>query len=169
MDSGSTGWSNSSRSRWALTRPEVGEGETVDPDARILTRRKANYSSIGDEINLRWQNGLLVPQTQMAGGMVYTAASKRNEIEATFLVLLERAVDDGRPLSPSKSASNYAAELFSKMPDRRGFTKREFGYALETLLEQKRIKIVPYGAPSRGLTKIVPANFDAAEGADNGP
>jgi RecA-family ATPase len=168
MDSGSTGWSNSSRSRWALTRPEMPEGEIVDPDERILTRRKANYSSIGDTVKLRWQNGLLVPQEQGAGGIVFTAASRRNEIEATFLVLLGRADEDGRPLSPSKSASNYAAELFSKMPDRRGFTKREFGYALEALLEQKRIKIVPYGAPSRGLTKIVPTQFDAAEDAANG-
>jgi RecA-family ATPase len=53
MDSGSTGWSNSSRSRWALTRPVVQDGEPPDPDARILTRMKANYSSIGDAIKLR--------------------------------------------------------------------------------------------------------------------
>lgn len=156
MDSGSTGWSNSSRSRWALTRPEAPEGEIVDPDECILTRRKANYSSIGDQIKLRWQNGLLVPQTQATGGMVFTAASKRNEIEATFLVLLERAMSQDRPLSPSKNAGNYAPKIFSQAPDRRGFTKREFEYALEGLLAADRIAIVQYGSPSRAQHKVVP-------------
>lgn len=163
LDGGSTGWNNSVRSRWSLARPDAQEGETVDPDERILTRRKANYSSVGDQIKLRWKDGLLIPLDSGITGGVFTAASKRNEIEGTFLVLLARAVEDGRPISPSKNASNYAAELFSKMPDRRGFTKREFGYAMEGLLEQKRIRIEVYGPPSKPKQKLVTVTSEPNE------
>ena len=61
LDGGSTAWSNSVRSRWSLARPAVENGESEDPDARILTRRKANYARIGEEIPLQWLDGVLMP------------------------------------------------------------------------------------------------------------
>ena len=164
MDGGSTAWSASVRSRLSLEWPPSDDGSPAETNDRILTRRKANYASKGDTIKLTWRNGVLVAQNASVGA--FTVVNRRLEIEETFLCLLARALEDGRAISPSKNASNYAAELFGKMPDRRGFTKREFGYAMEALLEQKRIKIVSYGPPSRGLTKIMAASDGPMPDAD---
>jgi RecA-family ATPase len=57
-DAGSTGWNNSFRSRAYLSTPEddVGNGPR-----RILERKKANYASRDEIIDLEWQHGVLVP------------------------------------------------------------------------------------------------------------
>ncbi len=53
MDGGSTGWNGGARSRWSLVTPRDEDGP-VDETARVLTKRKANYSTRGDEIRLRF-------------------------------------------------------------------------------------------------------------------
>jgi RecA-family ATPase len=154
MDSGSTGWSNSSRSRWALSRPAAQEGEVLDPDLRVLTRMKANYSSIGDVIDLRWTEGVLVSQASEKGPSRIDVVSRKTEIENTFLALLDRAAEQGRPLSPSKNAGNFAPKIFADQPDRKGFNAKEFRFAMEVLLADGRIEMEPYGAPSRNMFKL---------------
>ena len=152
MDSGSTGWSNSSRSRWALTRAGVAEGEVGDPDERLLTRHKANYASIGETIKLRWQNGVLVPQANERSS--FSGVGRKAEIEATFQVLLDRATVQGRHLSHANKASNYAPKVFATQPDRKGITAREFQFAMEALLAAGQIEIQPYGPPSKERFKL---------------
>jgi RecA-family ATPase len=161
MDSGSTGWSNSSRSRWALSRPAAQEGEVLDPDLRVLTRMKANYSSIGDVIELRWTAGVLVSLAAAKGPSRIDVVSRKTEIENTFLALLDRATEQGRPLSHANKASNYAPKEFAAMPDRKGFTKREFLFAMEALLATGRIEIVRYGPPSKERFKLARPTPDA--------
>jgi len=53
--SGSTGWSNSARSRLYLTRPE---GKEADPDLRILKTMKINYGKVGNELKMKWHEGV---------------------------------------------------------------------------------------------------------------
>jgi len=56
--SGSTAWNNSVRSRLYLERVTMKDGmHTIedDPDARILSNKKANYSRTGTEIRLKWE------------------------------------------------------------------------------------------------------------------
>ncbi|MEM7025668.1 MAG: AAA family ATPase, partial [Pseudomonadota bacterium] len=55
--SGSTAWNASVRSRWLLERPEVADDDEANECLRILTKKKANYSSTGDSIALEWQRG----------------------------------------------------------------------------------------------------------------
>ena len=55
------------RSRAYLNRPKAENDEPVDDAARLFTRKKANYASIGDTIKLRWSNGVLVPEGLSAG------------------------------------------------------------------------------------------------------
>ena len=153
MDSGSTGWSNSARSRWALTRPEAVEGEQPDPDERILTLRKANHARIGHMIRLRWRDGVLAPEIAIANP--FAVAGRRAEIETTFLLLLDRANTQDRPMSASAKAGNFAPRVFGISPDRKGITRREFEVAMEALLATNQIAIVAYGSPSRNLTKLV--------------
>jgi RecA-family ATPase len=51
--SGSTAWSNSVRSRLYLNRVKDARDTELDPDARILTIKKANYGPVGASISLR--------------------------------------------------------------------------------------------------------------------
>ncbi len=165
MDSGSTGWSNSARSRWALTRPEAQEGETVDPNERLLTRRKANYATIGDDIKLVWRNGLLLPTATGIAASPYAGANRRAEIEAVFLTLLTRAAAQGRPMNTSRNAGNYAPAIFAKAPDRKGVSKREFEFAMESLLAAGAILAEQYGPPSKRMTRLALAQSDEVEAA----
>lgn len=52
---GSTAWNNTVRSRWYLTRPEE---EGASANARVLTRKKANYAPRDAEIPMAWQDGV---------------------------------------------------------------------------------------------------------------
>jgi hypothetical protein len=59
--SGSTAWNAAVRSRLYLHRPDPQDG-TYDADSRILTRKKANYATSGDDekLELRWDRGVFV-------------------------------------------------------------------------------------------------------------
>ena len=152
-DGASTSWSNSARSRWYLTRPEAADCEQADPNERVLTKLKANFSTIGDAIRLRWHRGVLVsPDT---GADRFNAASRKAECEAVFMSLLTRSIAQGRTVGIAKNAGNFGPTIFSKAPDRAGFTRREFEYAMEALLAGRLILAEQYGPPSKRMTKLV--------------
>src|ERR1700752_544239 len=55
-------WNNSVRSRWYLHGRAQSPGkidETPNDRVRILTKKKANYSSTGDAVELEWRAGFL--------------------------------------------------------------------------------------------------------------
>ena len=55
-----------------LTTPATENGEKLDPNARILQRRKANYASRSDELRLRWRRGVVGPeQPESPGSTVF--------------------------------------------------------------------------------------------------
>lgn len=91
---GSTAWNNTVRSRLYLTHPEADEGAEVDPDLRVLTRKKANYARAGEAITLRWTEGLLVPTDLPADRF---SLAKAREI----LKEVQRRFDAGTPFSHS--------------------------------------------------------------------
>lgn len=146
MDSGSTGWSNSVRSRLALERPKAEEGADQDMNERVLTKKKANRSSIGDAVKLRWQDGVIAPvwQVQSASFVVKNA-------ETTFLALMARCAEQGIYVSHSSKAGNFAPKVFSKRPEREGFTLREFDTAMNRLFAAKAIRVGSYKTPSRHI------------------
>ena len=80
VDGGSTAWSNTARSRWSLTRPPAEDGAEPAVNARVLTRRKANYASIGDSIALQWRDGVLMTRSTAtaAAGAPDRAAAERD-------------------------------------------------------------------------------------------
>ncbi|GGC31250.1 hypothetical protein GCM10011371_18350 [Novosphingobium marinum] len=51
--SGSTAWENQVRSRLFLERPKESDGTIADPDARTLSRAKANYAKHGEALSFR--------------------------------------------------------------------------------------------------------------------
>lgn len=55
---GSTAWSNTVRSRLYFARPPAKDGDEPDPDARLLSRMKANYAPREAEVHLRYDGGI---------------------------------------------------------------------------------------------------------------
>ncbi len=162
MDGGSTGWNGGARSRWSLVTPRDEDGP-VDETARVLTKRKANYSTRGDEIRLRFRDGVLEREGGLGSGMV--ASLERRNCEAVFLDLLARLTTTGLRASASRNAGNYAPRLFSERSDRQGFTRRDFERAMGALFSTGAIKVEPYGRPSDRTEHLVQATPEPPDNA----
>ena len=141
--SGSTGWTNSVRSRVYLERLKATDEEPTDPDVRNLTVKKANYGPIGLKLTLRWVDGVFV---QVAQGDVTEASTMA--ADSTFLSILRQFSEQGRRVS-SQPCSSYAPTLFEKHPDANGIRKKGFAIAMERLLQGNRIHLAISGPPSK--------------------
>ena len=92
-DSGSTGWSNAFRSRTSLRHDDPGQ---IDPNARVLERKKANYASRDDSLKLRWRDGVIVPENwQAAPGMTPMG---KVDVKVVFLDLIREMNKQGPSL-----------------------------------------------------------------------
>jgi RecA-family ATPase len=140
--SGSTAWNNSVRSRLYL---EMGE----DDDARTLKFMKSNYGPKGKPMALRYQRGLFLQDEAV------TARSPA-EIDAMFLVMLDKYTEQGRLVSANKS-STYAPKVFADDKGC-GFKSGDLKDAMDRLLERKEIRAELYGPPSRPRTKLARAS-----------
>lgn len=151
--SGSTGWSNSVRSRLYFERMPAKDGE-ADPDLRRLTVKKSNYGRVGDETIVRWRDGMF----RLDGGQS-TADRRAHEarIEALFLMLLLKLEAEGRTVSDKPSAS-WAPKVFESHPAADGITKQAFERAMDALFAAGKIKVAMVGPASRQTRKIVIAD-----------
>lgn len=149
-DGGSTGWSNTFRSRLFLHAPKAEDGEAADPDARVLARKKANYAARNDEIPLRWHEGAFVLNRGTDGPSMFRAPA-----DDVFLQILAAMTAEQRPVTDTVNAGNYAPRVFGRRPDRHGYRKPEFAAAMERLFAQGRIAMVEYGRKSDLRRKIV--------------
>jgi len=148
-ESGSTGWSNSVRSRLYLERGDG--GELVDADARVLTVKKANYGRAGGQIRLRWVDGCFRPEGPTSGFDRAAAGAFADEV---FLALLAKFMEQGRDVSPLPSPA-YGPSVFAKETDAKGVTKRAFGEAMSRLLNSGAVRIEAHGPPSRQRKRLV--------------
>lgn len=151
-ESGSTAWNNAVRSRLYLTRPDDEQGFDAR-DERVLSRKKANYAAMGDEVRMTWDSGVFVSHTAPSG--ILDSIDKRG-IDSKFLELLIIREREGRPVSEKSRAGNYAPKEFAKHPDRAGYRKRDFEIAMERLFADKRIRVEEYKNKSVLCGKIVP-------------
>ena len=145
---GSTAWSNTFRSRLYLTKPSSKDGETDDPDARLLSRMKANYAPSSAEMKLRWEGGCFVrdgigPQSK---GIQWT------EIDAIFDEI-DRAWNAGEPWSTEPQTRRVGRYLPTWMQVTQGIAEREAGRLLNQWLAGKYIRMDVFDAKakSRGL------------------
>ena len=151
--SGSTDWSNAVRSRLYLSRPKESDGEPgVDQGARILSRKKAQFASVGDIIDLQWREGVFLPAASAA------SSPFRRPAQDVFLALLDAHYSANRhPLSESKNATNFAPKVFATAPNtaRDGYGYGDFTRALEALFKSRKITSATYGRVSDERRKIV--------------
>jgi RecA-family ATPase len=138
LRSGSTGWNNSCRSRWAMTRPD---GEDGKPDLasmdRVLTRRKSNAAAAGETLSLTWEGGVFLPKLGSSG----TSSSRKDDAEAAFLAALRASP---RPVADEVRASNYAPRMFHSTPYGADFRVQELAEAMRNLMGRGRVVTVEY-------------------------
>ena len=137
--SGSTDWSNAVRSRLYLNRPKAEDSEEADTNARILTRKKANFASIGDTVKLHWENGLIVPDGLSAPSYF------RRSAEDVFLALLDAVTSEGQKVSPKPRAGNYAPSVFmNRRPrEREDYQRVDLVRAMQGLFQRRRSRSFP--------------------------
>ncbi len=149
-DSGSTDWSNAVRSRLYLERTRADEGEAPDDDARTLSRRKSNYARQGDQIMLRYNQGVFEPDAKIhAMDSGYLGHLERDRCDRVFLELLAKVSAERGYVSDARASDKYAPRLFVMRPDRAGFKKRDFELAMERLFAAGRIRQDTYKTKER--------------------
>jgi RecA-family ATPase len=143
-ESGSVQWDATVRSRLYLTEPpKQDDGIPADPDARVLSRKKANYATRDATIDLLWQD------------WTFRAAvdeRDRPDAKTVFLTLFD---ETGPPLSDNSRAGNYAPKVFASKPGNWGYKKGDFLRAMNELLRDRVIINQQYGYASRGTYKLV--------------
>jgi RecA-family ATPase len=152
--SGSTAWNASVRSRLYLKRATTAKDEEPDPNLRVLEVMKNNYGPVGETITLRWTDGLFLPVA--APGSLEKLA-REQKVDELFLRLLGRWNEQGRNVSDKPKANGYAPGSFANEPEAQAAqaSKRELAEAMERLFRAKKIRSEPYGAPSRGWSRLM--------------
>ncbi len=147
-DGGSTAWSNTLRSRAYLAAPEPENGAAPDANARLLSRKKANYAARNDEVKLTWSDGVFIADSPSAN--IYRPAA-----QSVFLELLDDRSATGRSVSHNAKAPNFAPRDFAMHANRRGYRDGDFRGAMEQLFADKKIRVHEEGPPSRRRSWIV--------------
>jgi RecA-family ATPase len=158
LRSGSTHWTNAVRSVLMLERAPK-DDVPASPDARILKFGPTNYGpACRPDLNLRWSAGAFAidEDNPPAPPRPSTSRAEREaEIDELFLQLLDRADAAGQRLSDAPTSGKYAPRLFAKDRLAKDVSDKAFGFAMARLFTAGAIHMVPVGAPSRGIQKIV--------------
>lgn len=150
--SGSTGWSNSVRSRLYFERVKDGDGTEPDVDARLLRVMKSNYARSGAEMRIRWDGGMF-KLASSAGGSTFTAYAAQENAERVFLEMLAAYEAEGRNVAAA--GPTYAPTLFAKDTRADGLNRRGLADAMNRLFKAKRIRVEEFGPASRRRSRIV--------------
>jgi hypothetical protein len=128
--SGSTAWNNSVRSRLYFDRVKT-DGEEGDPDARRLRTMKSNYGAIGEEVAVRWQQGVFVPSHTPLASEAYARA------DGVFLALIRENAALGRTFTDARAHAELAGT-----PGANGLSKDKLRLAKERLLRAGKLHLV---------------------------
>jgi hypothetical protein len=140
--SGSTAWENQVRSRLFLETPKDDTGNSLDPDARVLSRGKANYARNGERLAFRWHkwafiNDEDIPKDQRAEIAATIQATADN---TTFLRCLDERNRQERAVSESKASRTYAPKEFAAMPESKGVGRSRLEAAMDRLFRVGKIE-----------------------------
>ncbi|WP_299436770.1 AAA family ATPase [uncultured Rhodospira sp.] len=160
--SGSTAWNNAVRSRLYLSRPRETDDDGEDRDARTLSTKKSNYGVVGDELRIRWQEGVFVldePDTGFLGRM--DARPKANRAEEAFLACLDAVAEQGRTVTDASNSPKFAPKVFATMPQARGIGRKPLEKAMVALFSAGTIKVGVAGhyanrTPIPGIVRTAP-------------
>jgi RecA-family ATPase len=164
-EGGVTAWSDACRSRLQFRRPEIAVGEPEDNDARELICRKMNFGPDGEVLDLRWNDGVFVPESKGCGGLVDTLDrnNRARGAEVAFLSGLDALASQGRRTNVNKNQVNYAPKLMLGLSCCAGFKKHELERAMNRLFDQGLIRVEEEGPKSRRRSHIARAENERAK------
>ncbi|TIP37610.1 MAG: AAA family ATPase [Mesorhizobium sp.] len=145
--SGSTGWSNSSRSRLYLTRGDKDD----DSDLRVLKTMKINYGKVGGELKLRWHEGAFVLDDGKPSPAAGLIARRDDELFRELISAINRS---GQRVAPTKGV-NYAPNVLALRPEAKGVSKKALEAAMHRLLAAGLIKVIMDGPPSKQRQRLI--------------
>lgn len=138
--SGSTGWHAAVRCMWTLGRIATDKDDEEEPQDRlVLTRHKANYAPSGEEIRLRWDEGILRRDDGEVPLSGVEASFRRHNAKMAFLAALDALTEQRRNVSHSERASNFAPKVFKAAGLAGDFTRKELARAMNELFAEKAI------------------------------
>jgi RecA-family ATPase len=144
--SGSTAWHNKVRARAYMRAPESQKGEEIDSDLREIEFKKNNYGPQGDTIQVRWKNGVFVECAPT--GLEKVAQDHQDDQD--FLALLVRSAAQGRKVTNTLNANNYAPTVLAREAvEGRKLTRCRLEQAMFRLFEANKIHVEEYGPPSK--------------------
>jgi RecA-family ATPase len=126
-------------------RRDEDDGGCEDRDARMLTRKKANYAPQDEQIAVRYADGVFIVDRDR---QPLDKAARESLADAKFMALLDQGNGVGLKFSPNPSRT-YAPTRFAHNPDAAGVTSREFEAAMHRLLKVGKIRIEVSGPPSK--------------------
>ena len=138
--SGSTAWNNAVRARIYLTPRNTEETDDSDENERILSKKKANYSGLGDPIKLLWENGAFRLKNS---GVVANIERKKKEqaAQTVFLKCLDAVLASKRTVSWNAHSRTYAPRVFSTMKQSKGVNVKALQRAMEALFNEEKIQV----------------------------
>jgi RecA-family ATPase len=153
--SGSTAWHGAFRFRQYLKGVKASDGEQPDNDLRELEFKKNQYGPRGENIVLRYQRGLFLPEGGISN---LDKASRSAKAEEVFMDLLRRFGAEGRNVSENKNAPTYAPAKFEREEEAKKFRfkKAELEQAMRDLFRTQRLRAEPYGKASLGRQRLTP-------------
>jgi hypothetical protein len=125
-----------------------------DPDKRTLTVVKANHGRVGEQIAIRWDDGIFDLD---AGGDSVAADLINKKADDIFLTVFLKLIQQGQRLGPNQGPS-YAAKKVSEQPEAKGFNSKTMAGAMQRLLNAGVLRIETTGAPSRRYDQLLPAS-----------
>ena len=152
--SGSTAWHGAFRFRQYLTSVKPIDGEQPDNDLRELQFKKNQYGPLGENVVLRWRNGLFLPEPGLSSLDKIARESKAEEI---FIDLLKRLSAEGRNISHHANSNTYGPAIFAKEAEAKKIRlgKSELEAAMRRLFEAGKIRVETYGPPSKSYSRLV--------------
>jgi hypothetical protein len=111
---------------------------------------KANHSKVGEEIAMRWNDGVY----ELDNGDSAVENLINSKTDAPFLELLALFNAQNQYVS-SKSGANYAPAKMESHPKAKGFTKRQLAGSMQRLMDAKRVRLVIEDSKSRQRTRLI--------------
>jgi RecA-family ATPase len=164
LESGSTHWDAGVRSRLGWTDPTSADSEATanaDPNRviRRLERLKSNYAPAGERLDLIWRDKLGFFRAAVdaeTAKLQQRGPGRDAACDTKFLDLLTKARKAGDYLHKfSNNPSRYAPKVFAARPDSKPFSEAELTRSMTRLFAAERLRLEPFGAPSRGKQRLV--------------
>jgi hypothetical protein len=120
----------------------------------VLELVKSNYAPLGKPVSLEWIDGTL---TVEGTASPHQRAARETAADQKFLDHLKTQTALGRDVS-DKTGRNFAPAIFAALEPADGYTSSAFRTAMERLFRDGRLKVEPFGPPSKGKTRLVPVS-----------